>query len=127
MENYCRAYPDVNFRSYVVLAPKDFGGRVGGTSAPGTESLARGEAIAEPEIGNFDVHLGVEEQILGLEIAMRDSFGVTVLHGRQNLGESRACPRLAHPPVTSYVIENFASVRVLADLWGKINNNELSR
>lgn len=99
-----------------MLAPKDLGRRVRRTAAPGAQPLAGGEAIAEAEVGDLDAHLGVEQEILGLEVAMGDPRGVAVVDRREDLGEGRAGPGLAHAAVPGYVVEDLAATCVLAHL-----------
>ena len=53
--------------------------------------LAPVHALGEAEVGHLDVSLGVEEQILGLEVAVRDAVGVEILERQDDLSgvESR--------------------------------------
>lgn len=64
----------------------------------------RCEVVGESEIGDFDVHVGVEEKVLGLEIAVNNPVLVTIVDGFNDLPELPASQRLGHPPVASDVL-----------------------
>lgn len=42
--------------------------------------------------GQFDVHVGIQQQVLGFEVAVNDVMPVAVVHGREDLPE--LLPRL---------------------------------
>lgn len=52
----------------------------------------------------FDVHVGVQQEVLSLQVPMDNVMAVTVIHGRQDLPE--LLPRLdfTHPAVRSQII-----------------------
>lgn len=108
------AYPDVDLGSRVVLSSEHLGRRVRRTAAPGAEPLAWCESVAEPKVGDLDVHLGVQEKVLGLEVPVGHPGPVAVLDGGEYLGEGGARPGLPHAAVAGYVVEYLAPARVLA-------------
>ena len=55
------------------------------TSAKGVELRSGHELVAEAEVGDLDVHLGVEQQVFGLQVAVDDPLLVAVLHRRHDL------------------------------------------
>jgi len=52
---------------------------VGRAPTEGVQLVSRNELVAETEVGDLDVHLGVQ-QVLGLQVAVDDSLLVAVLH-----------------------------------------------
>lgn len=76
------------------LAPylEEFGGRIGWTAAEGVQLLVWAEFVGETEVGYFDVHLGVQQEVLRFEVTVDDLLLVAVLHRRDNL--TKLGPRL---------------------------------
>ncbi len=58
------------------------------TSAKRVKLVSGNELVAEPEIRDLDVHLAVQEQVLGFQITMDDFLLVTILNGGNNLERS---------------------------------------
>lgn len=86
---------------------------IGWTAAKRVQLIPNNKFVAEAKIGNLDVHVAVEEQILGLEIAMNDALLVQVLYGRDDLSELGASLLLLHAAVRDQVVEDLAARRVL--------------
>ncbi|PLN78809.1 hypothetical protein BDW42DRAFT_174170 [Aspergillus taichungensis] len=84
------ATPDVDLGPGVELAGDDLGGGVVGAAAAGLEEVAVGHDVAEAEIGDLDVFLAVDEEVLGLEVAVDDLVAMAVLHGADDLLEELA-------------------------------------
>lgn len=99
---------------------KDFRGGVRRTTAPGAQSLSRWEPVAEAKVRDLHAHLRVEKKILGFEVPVSDTSRVAVLDSREDLSEGRTSSWLTHATVTGYVVEDFASACVFADLKIKI-------
>lgn len=60
-------YPYINLGSCVLLALKDFRGSIRGTATPRGQLLPFLEEIAKAKVGDFDVHVGIEQEILCLK------------------------------------------------------------
>ena len=75
-------------RLSVAIRLNNFGSKVfrRATKGPGTVVYDFGE----PEIGQAEVSAGVEEEVLGLEIAVDDVEGVEILEGEDDGGEVEA-------------------------------------
>lgn len=63
----------------------------------------------------LDVHVLVEKDILGLEIAMHHPAPVAVVNGRDELGEDTCRLRLLHPAIGHQMVEDLPVWRVLGD------------
>ncbi len=61
------------------------------------------EVVGEAEVGDLDVHVGVQEQVLSLEIPMDDVVGVAVVDGFDNLPELLPRQGLRHSPMAGNV------------------------
>lgn len=90
---------------------EELGCCIGRTAAEGIQLVANGELIAEAKVGDFDVHIGVEEQIFGFQIAMDYIFRVQILHGGDDLTEFRACLLLFHATMCDQVVEDLACTK----------------
>jgi len=109
-------HPYVDLGPGVVFPPENLGSGVRRATAPRAQSFAGSESVAEAKVGDLDVHLGIEKQVLRLEIPMRHTRHMAVLDRGQYLGEGGACPGLSHSSVARYVVEYLAFARVLAHL-----------
>ena len=58
--------PDVHFRPVVLLALEQLRGGVRGAPAECVQLRAQRELVAEAKVGNLDVGLGVQQEVLGL-------------------------------------------------------------
>jgi len=58
--------PDVHLRPVVLLALEELGRGVGRRAAERVQLAAQRELVAEAEVGDLDVHVGVQEQVLCL-------------------------------------------------------------
>ena len=85
VENDAKA-PNVNRRSVVGIAEKDFRCRIGKRATAGEESLARVEFVGEPKVGQLDhPQLFEEDHILRFQVTMDNVELVTVLDGSDDL------------------------------------------
>ena len=58
--------PNVHLGAVVLFALEKFRGSVRWGPTEGVQFVSEGEFVAEPKIGYFDVHVGVQQQILRL-------------------------------------------------------------
>lgn len=58
--------PDVHLRPVVLLALEQLGGGIRGAPAERVQLRAQRELVAEAEVGDLDVGLGVQQEVLGL-------------------------------------------------------------
>lgn len=59
-------YPNVDFRSGVLVPEEDFGSGVRGRPAPRVQLVARRPEVAEAKVGDLDVALAIQQQVLRL-------------------------------------------------------------
>lgn len=64
-----------------------------------------GEVAGEVEVGEDEVAVGVDEDVLGLEVAVDDAEGVEVGEGHEDLGEVEADGALGEDAVGEGVAE----------------------
>lgn len=77
--------------------------------------------VAHAKVGNLDVALGVEEQVLGLDVAVRDAHRVQVRDAAEDLLEVRVDRHRRHVAFldrrvevsAGTVLHDFAPVRLL--------------
>lgn len=67
-------YPNINFRSHVAFTLKNFGCSVWWRSTPRCQQLIRRIEIRKTKIGNFDLHIGIEQQIFGLQCKRKNNL-----------------------------------------------------
>ena len=79
---------------------------VGRTAAECVELAAVDELVGEAEVGDLDVHLAVQQEVLGLEVPVDDLLLMAILNGGYDLERERdvscrACSRDSNvdPPV----------------------------
>jgi hypothetical protein len=78
--------PHVHLGARVQAARDDLGRSIVGAPAAGLEEVAVAHHVAQAEVGDLDVALGVEEEVLGLQVAVHDHVAVAVLHAADDLG-----------------------------------------
>jgi hypothetical protein len=61
--------PNVHFRPRVAAALEQLGSRVGRGAAKRVQLVVGIKEVAEPEIRNLDVQVGIEQQVLRLRVA----------------------------------------------------------
>ena len=88
--------PDVSFRARVLFSLEQLRRRIWRTSTPRCQRRRFYVVIAEAEICQLDVHLRVEQKVLGLQVSVDDAVRVAVVDGRQDLGEDVAGFQLCH-------------------------------
>ena len=91
------------------------GCRIGRTATKRVQLIARRKLIAKPEIGDLYVHITIEQQILGLQIAMHDMLLVQILHGRHDLPKFGTRLLLLHSAMCDQIVEDFAPAGILHD------------
>ena len=74
--------PHVHLGAVVLLAGEDLGRSVWRRAAERLQRRLHVVVAGEAEVGQLDVHVGVEEQVLALEVAMHHVLVVAVLDGR---------------------------------------------
>jgi len=105
---------EVDLLTIVGLAFLDLGGHVGEGAAVALEAvdvLVAGEA----EVGEFEVHLLVDEDVLELQVAVDDSVGVHVLDGVEHLVSEEPSGVLAHRAERLADVEEEAALHVVHD------------
>ncbi|KAK6927183.1 hypothetical protein RJ641_008902 [Dillenia turbinata] len=87
------ARPDVHLGPVVPFLRQDLRGHVGGGAAERVEEAVEADLIAdgaEPKVGDLEVAILVEEEVLGLEVTVEDATGVAVSDGGDKLLEVAA-------------------------------------
>mmetsp|Transcript_27182 Transcript_27182/g.33812 ORF Transcript_27182/g.33812 Transcript_27182/m.33812 type:complete len:303 (+) Transcript_27182:888-1796(+) len=105
--------PDVCTEAEVTLTADHLRGGIAGTTARCFELLAFLVEVAEAEIDELNVVVVVEEEVLGLEVAMDDAQLVNILNARQNLRVHLAGFGLLEAPVLDNVLEKLSTRAVL--------------
>ena len=81
------AAPDVDFGTSIQLAGDDLGCSIVGTTTARLQKVSVRHDVTEAKVGNFDVVVLVQEQILWLEITMDNLVAMTVLYRADDLLE----------------------------------------
>lgn len=71
------------------------------------------ENVGKPEVGDDDVAVPVQQQILELEVAMHDSLLVQISNARHELREQPTRRRILEVSVRQDVVEELAARRIL--------------
>lgn len=71
------------------------------------------ELLGEAEVGEADVSLAVQQDVLGLEVAVDDFFGVEVLDGADDLGGVEEARAVAEASPAAQVAEELATRHVV--------------
>ena len=82
-------------------------------SAAGLEHGAHGLERGHAEVGDLDVVLVVEQQVLGLEVAVADGVAVAEVQRRDDLPEKAARLLRRQPALLHQVVERLAARHVL--------------
>ena len=108
------AAPDVARGAVVALATHDLGARVVGAAAAGLEHLLRRLQGGHAKVGDLD-HLAraVEQQVLGLQVAVADAEPVAIVHAKDHLAEVVACLVRTEAPPGDEVVKQLAAGDVL--------------
>jgi hypothetical protein len=109
------AGPDIHPDALVSLSRDHLGRGVAGRPACGLQSLSRFVLVGEAEVDDLDVFVLVEEQVLGLEVAVHYSVFVDVFHPRQDLLHEGDCLGLGKSLALDDMVEQFSALRVLHD------------
>lgn len=72
-----------------------------------------GELLGKAEVSEADVSLAVQQNVLGLEVAVDDFFGVQVLDGADDLGGVEEARAVAEAPPAAQVAEELAARHVV--------------
>jgi hypothetical protein len=67
------------------VSTDDFWSSIIWTSTARSEKVSIAHEVGKPEISDFDVKVGIEEQVLGFEIAMNNFLKVTIFHPGNDL------------------------------------------
>lgn len=97
--------------SEVSLACDDFGGHVAEGSDAGVHEATFFKLSAEPEVGNLDVDVLVEQDVFQLEVSVDDAFAVEVGDAEDELGKDATGFRERESGLVLFdeVVEQFAS------------------
>ena len=87
------------------------GSGVARTAARVAQHLARRAAGRQAKVGDPDVAVLVEQQVLRLDVSVHDVLRVEVADAAHNLHEEAPCLRLAAAPVLDDVLEELAPRR----------------
>lgn len=71
------------------------------------------ELLSKAEVGEADVSLAVQEDVLGLQVAVHDFFGVQVLDGADDLWGVEEAGGVAEAPSAAQVAEELAAWHVV--------------
>ena len=71
------------------------------------------ELLSEAEVGQADVSLTVQQDVLGLQVTVDDFFGVEVLDGAHNLRGIEEAGGVAEAPAAAQVAEELAARHVV--------------
>ena len=64
----------------------DFRSQIFGRAAETVQFVAFDVLLREPEVGDLDVPIGVEEKVFGLEVAVDDAFAVQIVEAHRDFG-----------------------------------------
>lgn len=124
-EHYHSSGPDIHVFSLVLLPSNHLGGRLAGTATSGLQRLSRPVGVRQPEVNDFDVVALIEQEILGLQIAMDDVQFVDVLNPLQYLLLKLGGFLLLDPLISDNLVEQLASTGKLHDqlqLLGRLDD-----
>jgi len=116
----------VNLGAVVSLSLLDLRGHVSHGASVGLE-VVDAFVAGETEIGNFQVQLVVNENVLELEVAMHAPEVVHVLQGVDHLGHKEAARVLAHRPHGLAEVEEETTRDVLHHDEDKVADNAAGR
>jgi len=71
------------------------------------------EFLGEPEVGQFEMTLAIEQQVLGFEIAVDEAQGVQVVERWDDLGRIEQGRWHGEPAGVSQIREQFTAADVL--------------
>lgn len=103
------ATPDVDLGPRIESAADDLRRGVVRAAAARLQEVAVLDLIREAEVGDLDVEVVVEENVLGLEVAVDDLEAVGVLDAGDELLEETPRLRLGHAAVGDDVVEELAA------------------
>uniref|UniRef100_A0A1I8I6A6 ABM domain-containing protein n=1 Tax=Macrostomum lignano TaxID=282301 RepID=A0A1I8I6A6_9PLAT len=105
--------PDVHLRPDVQLAGDYLRGGVVRAAAAGAQELAIGHDVGEAEVRDLHIQIGVQQQVLRLEVAVHDHVLVAVVHPGYDLLEEAARLLLAQVMPLNNVVKQLATAHVL--------------
>ena len=103
------ATPNINLRTGVETTANDFGRGVIGASATRFEEVTVFDLARETEVGNLNVQVVVEQNVLWLEIPMNNLEFVAVFDAGHDLLEEPTSHRLSHASIGDDVVEEFTA------------------
>lgn len=97
------------------MPANDFWSGIIRTSAAGSEKVPVSHEVAETEIGNFDIEIGIQQEVLRLEIAMNDFLKMAIFDTGYNLMEE--IPRFVGGKAAfgNNVVEEFSPGHIFVD------------
>lgn len=104
IEDYTAA-PHINLGSRVQLSRNHLRSGIVGTATAGLQEIAIRHDIAQPEIGDLDVLLAVDQQVLWFQVAVNDLVSVAVFDGADDLLKELAGLVIVASPLSHQVIE----------------------
>lgn len=99
------AAPHIHLRPRVQRAPNHLRRGVVRAPAAGLHEVAVLDLVREAKVGDLDVEVVVEEDVLGLEVAVHDLEAVGVVDAGDHLLEEAAGLRLGHLALVDDVLE----------------------
>ena len=99
--------PNVNLWSGIQFSGYHFRCRIVWAATAGLQKVAVCHDVAQAEVGNFDVVVFVQQQILWLEISMDDLVSMTVLDSTYYLLEHLSGFLFVQPAMLDDIVEKF--------------------
>eukprot|EP00158_Paraphelidium_tribonemae_P006027 Partr_v1_DN27636_c0_g1_i2_m65048 len=97
--------PDIHLWPSIQLARNDFGRGIIRRSTTSLEKVPVGHQIGQAKVGQLDVPIPVQQNILGLQVPMHDIMTMTEIHGRYYLLKQPTRVPLGHLAILNNQIE----------------------
>lgn len=101
--------PDVCLEACVALLTKNLGGNVGGGAALLVHDVAGFDQLAHSEVCNFDVSLAIEEDVIELDVSVKNPLAMNVAQAFNDLSEDDLGADLVQLLSLSDVVEQVAT------------------
>jgi len=99
--------PNINFGTGIQLSANNFRCCIIWTSTARLEEIAVCHDVTEAEVGNLDVHVLVQKQVLRLEISVHNLVAVTIFDSAYDLLKQFPSFGFSQPTMLDDVIEQF--------------------